>query len=258
VTQGTAGVASITITGGGSGYTTATVSISGPDGMGGTFVNAAATANLSGGQVQSITVTTPGTGYVAAPTVTITGNGTGATATATVGVHWATTQGVETYKFVDAAAVIANYDPGIAAVIGVQDVAVAWGGTKPILQWMPFSAFQAYYRSFNWGQSWPANWTQLQLGETGNVYLNFIPSGVYQMEWDCYCTPLALSGTQTVDVIPDNWTQACEYYAAYMAYLNAQRRDDANDMYQRWERSCDNSAAYAQPPRTPTYYYGGD
>ena len=45
---------------------------------------ATATATVSGGAVDSITVTNPGSLYSGAPTVTINGDGTGATATATV------------------------------------------------------------------------------------------------------------------------------------------------------------------------------
>lgn len=59
----------------GSGYTNATVTITG-DGTGAT-----ATANIVGGTIYEINVTNPGTGYHFA-NVTITGNGTGATARA--------------------------------------------------------------------------------------------------------------------------------------------------------------------------------
>ena len=61
----TAGVASVSITAGGSGYTVApTVSFSGGDGTG-----AAATATISGGAVTAIAVTNPGSGYTVPPTV---------------------------------------------------------------------------------------------------------------------------------------------------------------------------------------------
>lgn len=62
---------------GGSGYTTASVSISG-DGSGAT-----GTATVSGGKVTKVTVTNAGSGYTTA-TATITGDGTGATATVTL------------------------------------------------------------------------------------------------------------------------------------------------------------------------------
>jgi len=73
-------VAAVTITSGGSGYSTApTVSFSGGGGSG-----VAATATISSGIVTGIMITNQGSGFTSAPTVTLTGGGgTGATATAT-------------------------------------------------------------------------------------------------------------------------------------------------------------------------------
>lgn len=75
----TRGIASVTITNGGSGYLTPpTVSFTGGGGTG-----AAGTAVLSGDAVASVTITNPGSGYTSAPTVGFTGgSGTGAAGTA--------------------------------------------------------------------------------------------------------------------------------------------------------------------------------
>jgi hypothetical protein len=73
----------VKVTNGGSGYTTATVSITGSG------TGAAATAYIANGAVIGVALTKPGAGYGgvgATATVTITGNGTGATATASVGL----------------------------------------------------------------------------------------------------------------------------------------------------------------------------
>jgi len=72
----------ITITAGGSGYTTATCAASGGSGSGATFV-----VTVSGGVVTAIQVTNPGTGWKAGETVTLTISGAHsvlATATATL------------------------------------------------------------------------------------------------------------------------------------------------------------------------------
>ena len=79
-------VASTTITAGGSGYSSATVTFSAAPAGG---VTATGTATLSGDAVASITITNPGNGYTSAPTITIGGDGTGATATATLATDWA-------------------------------------------------------------------------------------------------------------------------------------------------------------------------
>ena len=75
------GGATITVTNRGSGYTSApTVSFSGGGGTG-----AAATANISGGEVTSITVTNGGTGWTSTPDIIITGGGgSGATAVSNI------------------------------------------------------------------------------------------------------------------------------------------------------------------------------
>lgn len=69
---------SIQVTNGGTGYTSATVSIKSTTGKGAT-----ATAVISNGAITAINVTNPGTGYQDA-TVVITGDGSDATATATL------------------------------------------------------------------------------------------------------------------------------------------------------------------------------
>lgn len=71
-------ITGITVTGHGSGYTTATVQIFGGGGTG-----ANASAVLSGGTLANITMTSYGSGYIVPPTVSITGGG-GSNATATI------------------------------------------------------------------------------------------------------------------------------------------------------------------------------
>lgn len=67
----------LTVTNGGSGYTTASVIITGGGGTGAT-----ADATISAGVVTGLVLTNPGANYSSAPTVTIIGDGSGATATA--------------------------------------------------------------------------------------------------------------------------------------------------------------------------------
>ena len=79
-------VASVTVSAGGSGYTSApTVSFAAP----GAGVTATGTATISGGAITAITITNPGNGYEAVPAITITGgDGTGGTATAVLATDW--------------------------------------------------------------------------------------------------------------------------------------------------------------------------
>ena len=76
-------VDTVTLTGGGAGYTSApTVAFSGGGGTG-----AAAVVTIAGGAVTAIAITNHGSGYTSAPTVTLTGGGGNAAATATATVR---------------------------------------------------------------------------------------------------------------------------------------------------------------------------
>jgi len=81
VTRQAGKVRAITVTTAGSGYTSATAIVTGPQ-WGGTYPKLITT--VAGGEVTGVTVGDGGSGYSSAPTVTIIGDGSGATATATV------------------------------------------------------------------------------------------------------------------------------------------------------------------------------
>ena len=75
------GLASVTITAGGTGYTTGeSVTISAPNLPGGT--QAVATLTATAGVVDGVTITTAGTGYTSAPTITFATGNADATGTA--------------------------------------------------------------------------------------------------------------------------------------------------------------------------------
>ena len=78
--QAASKVTFVKVTSGGSGYTTATVTITGAG------TGATASAWISGGKVIGVQMSAFGSGYGAGTSVTITGDGTGATATAQIGL----------------------------------------------------------------------------------------------------------------------------------------------------------------------------
>lgn len=87
LTQNTTGVGSISVTNGGSGYTTATVVISAPTvaiDPNNNSLQATATATIDGGVITAVTVTNQGKGYVSPVTATITGDGSGAVLSVTL------------------------------------------------------------------------------------------------------------------------------------------------------------------------------
>lgn len=252
----TASVASITVNAGGSGYTTATVALSAPDASTRGTVQATATANLSGGAVVSYTITNPGAGYVAPATATITGDGTGATGTPVLTGHVAAVAGQEVYPLATIAATMDALTPGLGSLLGVQSVSVSWGGMVPTLAKRDFSWLQMYGRSST--MMYTANprvWAPYGQGITGSFYLWPTPCQYAYMEVDCYFSVAALTGAALeVDLIPEPWNEPTFYYAAYLAYLNAQRTDDARTMLGEHSRLMMEARATVTTDTTPDPY----
>lgn len=247
-------VASATITAHGSGYTSATVAISGPALPNG--VPATAFVSVGGGQVIGLTIINPGSGYVSPPTATISGNGTGAVAQLFLTGLNATAQGQEKYNF---ASMNGNLPAGVTTIQNIFSVAVSQGNTRPMMRYMSFSEFQAYCRIFEGTQQdYPAVWSQYGQGALGSLYLFPIPSGTYSMDWDCVCLPADLNSDSDPEAIPYPWTEAVSYYAAYLCYQYAQRNDDAKNMLSEYNRLMLEARAWSASPAIPDIYEDDD
>jgi hypothetical protein len=247
---------SITVTNGGSGYTAPTVTISAPDAVGAGYTLATATATVVGGVITAITLTNVGSGYCF-PNITITDTtGSGATTSYTLTSFLSTIPNQESYSLASASALIPS-SAGIREIYGVQSVNVSWGSMIPQLRRRAFSDFQAKYRAWNIGaQNFPEVWSQYGQGSGGAIYVYPIPAQVSQMIWDCYCLPSFLVDDTSIDALPDPYSSAVQYYAAYLAYMNAQRRDDAEWMRSQYERRNLENAAASQPTQIPDPYDG--
>ena len=257
LSRSSASILTISVTAGGSGYVTPpTVTLSAPTAYGVGFTQATATATVSLGAITAISVTNAGSGYIDPVTVTITGGGgTGATATANLQTYNHTVANQEVYPFSTVSAIIADQEEGAGEIIGVQTVSVSWGASKPTLQNAPWSLFQAMLRSLNIvSQNYPVVFSQYAQGVRGSLYLYPVPATSAQMEWDCYCTSADLVDDDSVDLIPYPWTEAVPYYACYQAYLNAQRRGDAQAMLADYRRYTIEGRAGATPAIVPAFY----
>jgi hypothetical protein len=251
-------ILSIAVSNGGSSYTSPTVSISAPDGING-GVQATATATVSGGQITAINMVINGSGYVVTPTVTVTdATGSGFVVGAiSLSAAIKTVIGQEAYSFPSATSALQLAQPGALSVIALQSVSVSWGTIKPTLNYAPFTTFQAQLRSYNVGQeTYPQLWSQYGRGTGGNCYLWPIPAVVSQMDWDAYCLPIPLVTDSTIEAIPDPFTEVVKYYAAYLAYLNAQRRDDAEYMKQQYTQHLVLNGVSTTPSYSPSAYDG--
>lgn len=222
-----AGVASYAVTAPGAGYTAATAVVTGPNIVGG--VQATASVTVAAGAVTAVNVVIPGSGYVLAPNVTISGDGLGATASATLLPAVQTVPNQEVYSFTTYNPFV-QQTPGVAGILAIRQIAVYWGNLKPALTYRPWTQFNAYYRVWPQFSNFPSVWSQFGQGQSGTFYFYPIASQVLGMDLDCTCVPIDLTSDATPEAIPAPFTEAIPYRAAHLAYLYAQRYDDAQTM----------------------------
>lgn len=142
-----------------------------------------------------------------------------------------TITGVEMYPFKYGNPYAQAANGGVKAIIDVQDVAVSQGGERPAMTWVPFADLQAYARSYNLGvSSYPFYWSTFGDGENGQVWLFPFPSISSEMEWLVSCVPKPLYSNDDPEAIPENFTDAVKFFAAYLGYLNSQRTGQASLM----------------------------
>lgn len=197
------GVTGFLITNAGTGYTIApTVTIAGPGVTGG--VTATATAVVSGGKVTDVKVTNAGTLYAAAPAVTFGGPGSSAAATAYF-IH--------------------------SSTIDCVNLTVYWGNSRRVLAYRDWSTFNALARGWVNYLGLPSLFSVYSYT---SVYIAKIPDQAYQADFDSVLQPPALVDDTTLEVIPIVMQDPIQYFAAHLAKIKAQKWDEADKFYARY------------------------
>ncbi len=145
---------------------------------------------------------------------------------------------------------------GVQAVVGIRGVNVNYGGTGAnmySLRYYDWSYFQGYFRSYPNLTGNPACWTRYQNRQNA-VFLRPIPAAVYPMQWDCQCTVVPLVDDTTPEAIPYAFTDAIPYFAANLAFLQTQRKDDAKAMYEQYLNYTRLARKYFQSTYVPDIY----
>jgi len=147
-----------------------------------------------------------------------------------------THQGQEIYPFSDWLSLVQNVKPGIQSILYCKSLAVSIGpgGWKPVWRRIVFTDFQARFRIYNgtfYGWiSEPGWYAQYGHGPTAALYLAPIPSMENPMEVDLALIPQPLLNDSDPDQISFPWSDAVSYWAATLALLQQQRREDAAAM----------------------------
>ena len=252
------GIRSITVAAGGTGYTAPTVSITPPDSPSGQLpypngAQATATATVIGGVIISISVNYGGAGYFQ-PVVTITdATGTGATATATTTLNNTLNLGQEVYPF---SAIDLSAFPGVESVYMVRGVSIIYANYRYSLPMYSFTDYQALFRKYVASQYLyvPTIGAQFGQGVAGSLYMYPPPSQTYQLEWDCQCIPQDLLDDESVEALPEPWTNAVPYYAAKLAMIELQNWNSARAFDAQYSERVTRLGAYTRPGRAINPY----
>ena len=247
-----------TITNQGSGYSNSpTLTITPPDfpsGMQPSPSGAQAMANciVSGGKIVSIFSSFGGYGYFQ-PVMTITdATGKNATATPIMSPLALVTLGREQYNFSD-------FDlstfPGVKEIYYVRSVSIIYSNYRYSLPCYAFSVYQGYVRQFpSQYQYVPTMCSQFGQGAAGSLFFYPLPSQSYQVELDCCVIPSDLTDDQSVEALPDPWTDAVPFYAAMLSFQELQNLNAARFYEDQFNRRCLGYSNYARAGRVINIY----
>ena len=215
----------------GSGYTAPTLVVSSPDSPSGAlpFPNgdqATGTVTQIGGQIISVGDTYGGAGYFQPIGTIHDPAGTGAVITPVISPIMTLNPAQEVYPF---STIPISTFPGVASVYTVRSISVLYNQYRYSLAIYSFTEYQARIRQYaaNSYQFVPAFGSQFGRGASGSFYFYPPPSQTWQLELDCSCLPQDLIDDESVEVIPDPWTDAVPYFSAHLAYLELQNMNAA-------------------------------
>jgi hypothetical protein len=140
----------------------------------------------------------------------------------------------------------------------ILSASIVGGSWKPLWRRIVWTDFQARFRiyggTFMGTISEPGWFAQYGEGPTGAIYLAPVPTQSLPMEVDLTVIPSPLLTDNDVDPIPYPWRDAVSYWAAMLALLQQQRREDAAAMQALFAAELPLCAAVVCPQMIQTAY----
>jgi hypothetical protein len=253
-------IISATIVAGGSGYSAATtVTISPPDCPSGKLpfpsgAQATATPIIQSGVIVAVDISYGGDGYFQ-PIATVTDpNNTGSGAQVTVNLTGLNLlqPNQEQYPFSD---IDVSVFPGVESVYSIKSVSVIYANYRYSLPMYSFSVYQSQIRNYPYTYQYvPCFASQYGQGTDGSFFAYPWPSQIYQWEFDCFCLPQDLITNNSVDVIPQPWSDIVPYFAAHLAYLELQNLNAGRFYLDLFDKMTQRKSDYARPGRVTNPY----
>ena len=144
--------------------------------------------------------------------------------------------------------------PGLGGVLDVRMAALVGGNQVAMRSWEWFFSYYVAIPVRPTGI--PTVAAVLTPGIAGTIWFAPIPNAAMSALLDAVWYPIPLIDDTTPEALAVPWQDAVPYFAAYLAYLNAQRRTDADAMYNRYEIFERRATQMTTPTRLPRNYPG--
>ena len=161
----------------------------------------------------------------------------------------ATVNGTQTYGL----SAITAPNASLQNAINARSIRSIVSGIGAVLEVRPWQWFQNYYLqgSNTTATGVPTIWAMQNQGVSGNIWFWAIPNGTILMSVEASWIPVPLVTDATPEALSYPWTDAVQYFASYMAYLNAQRSSDAQRMLQLYNAFMKSARVGVTPEFTP-------
>lgn len=165
-----------------------------------------------------------------------------------------TVAGTQTYLMSSLAPPVGS---GLLTPLNVRNLRSLNQGIYRRMEGRPWQWFSNYYldgfNSVAQGSN-PSVWTLQTQGLDGTIWLWPTPSGVASVIVDCTWFPIPLVDDSTVEALPPPWVSVVPYFAAYMALVQAQRLQDAQNLYGLYGKFTQSARLGVTPPWVSANY----
>lgn len=173
--------------------------------------------------------------------------------------------GQEQYPFAHWQSLCQDQVPGTDQILFCRTLSVSIGfgpgAWTPMWRFIPFMDFQArvrvYNRTFLGTISEPGWWTMFGSGPKTVIYLAPIPMQEAPIIADLSLLPMSMKDDDDPEPIPFPWTDVVVFWAATMALLQQQRKEDAAALTTLFSQLMPECASVVAPFMFQSPYAGG-
>ena len=145
--------------------------------------------------------------------------------------------------------------PSGTSIVDIANISCIWGNTRYVLQYKPWSEYNALMRSYVAFQQRPV---MFSIYGQNTVFIGPIVDQQYVTEWDCVITPAEFStsipAASQTETITYPYTEPVVYYACYLAKIKDSSWDEAQVFKQEYFDKVKHAIAASGMRRLPNVY----